>query len=119
MVAFNFKAQFADDVESGKKRQTIRQQRRARLGDRLQLYTGMRTKKCRKLRDAECMDVVPLMILSDSFGRLRVVVDGKEIRGGRLDAFVTADGFARRMDMRDFFADQYGLPFLGWLIRWA
>jgi len=118
MVAFNFKAQFADDVESGKKRQTIRQKCRCRIGDALQLYTGMRTKNCRKLRDAACLDVVSVIIGDDPFGRLRVIVGGREIRGGRLDQFVKADGFARRMDLRDFFAVQYGLPFNGWLIKW-
>jgi hypothetical protein len=119
MVAFNFKAQFADDVETGRKRQTIRAQRRANVGDQLQLYTGMRTKKCRKLRDTTCLDVAPVIIGVDPFGRLRVIVGEREIRGGRLDLFVKADGFARRMDMRDFFAEQYGLPFNGWLIKWS
>ena len=50
MVAYNFQKQFADAVERGEKRQTIRAPRRdgrhAKVGDKLQLYTGMRTKQC-------------------------------------------------------------------------
>ena len=63
MVAFSFKAQFADLVASGKKTQTIRQTARAKPGDRLQLYTGMRTKKCRKLVDPD-----PVCTLVDYVG---------------------------------------------------
>lgn len=118
MVAFNFKSQFADDVESGRKRQTIRQKSRCRPGDALQLYTGMRTKNCRKLREAMCTEVVPIIIDRDAHGRLRVILDGWDLRGSRLDDLIKADGFARRMDMRDFFSEQYGLPFSGFLTRW-
>lgn len=118
MVAFNFKSQFAADVEQGRKRQTIRQKRRCRPGDALQLYTGMRTRKCRKLREVCCSAVMPIIVDRDAYGRLLIFIDGREIRGSRLDDLVKADGFARRMDMRDFFAAQYGLPFGGWLIRW-
>lgn len=52
MPAYNFQKQFAPLVESGQKRQTIRaigKRRHARPGESLQLYTGQRTKACRKL----------------------------------------------------------------------
>ena len=44
MVAYNFKDQFARLVEAGIKRQTVQlcRQRPTRVGDTLQLYTGMR-----------------------------------------------------------------------------
>ena len=45
-------------------------------------------------------------------GRVVSVYDGE------LDRLVAADGFARRMDMRDFFDRHYGLPFRGWLSTW-
>lgn len=57
MVALNFKAQFADDVEEGRKRRSVRAPRKdgrdLKKGDKLQLYTGMRQTGCRKLGDAE------------------------------------------------------------------
>lgn len=49
----NFKQQFAEMVESGEKRQTIRRERKGHRqigkGDHLKLYTGLRTKQCRLL----------------------------------------------------------------------
>jgi hypothetical protein len=57
MVEINFSEQFAERVKSGDKRQTIRRSKKCGPGDTLQLYTGQRTKACRKLRDAVCKDV--------------------------------------------------------------
>lgn len=42
MVAFSFSEQFAGPVSRREKLQTIRQTRRAKIGDKIQLYTGMR-----------------------------------------------------------------------------
>jgi len=65
MPAYNFKERFAADVESGKKRQTIRRKRKrpTKPGDVLYLYVGMRTKRCRKLREAPCESVVSILIM--------------------------------------------------------
>ena len=56
MVAYTFQARFAAAVEAGEKAITIRtigQRRHARIGERLQLYTGQRTRACRKLVDPD------------------------------------------------------------------
>ena len=75
MVALNFKTQFADDVASGRKCQSIRAPRKDGRdpvpGNRLQLYTGMRTRACRKLGDANCIRVRPVQIT-----KRYVVIDG-------------------------------------------
>jgi len=54
MPALNFQSRFADLVASGKKRQTIRPVRRhpIKAGDLLHLFTGMRTKRCKRLPSA-------------------------------------------------------------------
>lgn len=64
MPAINFKRVWADAVRSGDKPCTIRQvwKRPIREGDILYLYTGMRTKQCKKLREAECIAVTPLRV---------------------------------------------------------
>ena len=49
MVAFNFSPEMAPLVLERTKRQAIRATRRARVGQKIQLYTGHRTKDCRKL----------------------------------------------------------------------
>lgn len=57
MPALNFEAQFADAVESGEKRQTVRTARKdgrphAKVGDKIRLYTGLGTPRCRLLAEA-------------------------------------------------------------------
>lgn len=64
MVAYNFQAQFADAVHRGFKRQTIRAPRKhghVQAGAPVQLYTGMRTRGCRKLIDPDpiCIKLIP------------------------------------------------------------
>lgn len=119
MVAINFQKQFAGDVESGKKARTIRAKARAKVGDKLQLYTGMRTKGCRKLRDAICTEILPIEILDSHFYiqyehclRAYNTQDEK-------DAFAECDGFKSYDDMYDFFCSQHGEDkFKGFIIKW-
>lgn len=122
MVAFNFQERFTDDVEDGIKTNTIRRSARCKPGDRLQLYTGMRTKKCRKLMDATCTAVKPIRI--DHMG---IILDGKRLPAGwaRRDDhedhdcdFAKADGFDDFMEMAEWFHAQYTLPFNGFVIYW-
>ncbi len=128
MVAYNFSARFADAVEAGTKRQTIRAPRKmigaaggvdawigghARVGDELQLYTGMRTKACRLLRRAVCHDVCEVLI-DERFNfwtfRPQELIDGATIAHD--------DGFASYGEMIDWFRETHGLPFRGVMIRW-
>ena len=123
MVAYSFKAQFANSVESGRKIQTIRADRKnghASAGDRLQLYTGMRTKDCRKLRpDPLCLSVEPIKIkLSTATGLTTVIIGGQYLNACQALAFAQADGFDSVEAMGKFFQDTHGLPFEGFLIKW-
>ena len=117
MVAYNFQAQFASDVEAGVKRQTIRANRKrkhAQPGDKLQLYTGMRTKSCRKLKDAVCCESCPVTIEEDkvwTFSPTELNTD--------LEGFAKQDGFSSWAMMRDWFAKIHGLPFEGTMIKWT
>ena len=64
MSALNFKKEFAEDVRTGRKRQTIRRERKnpIRRGEMLFLYTGMRTKNCELLRKNFCHEVSKIII---------------------------------------------------------
>ncbi len=99
MPAYNFQSQFVGAILDGSKRQTIRPRRRraTRSGDVLQLYTGMRTKGCRLLRVADCMDVKPIQIVPRA---LVVLMNGKVIEDAEMVRFAAADGFD---DVEDFF----------------
>lgn len=94
MVAYSFKPRFVDPIRSGRKQQTVRaigRRRHARQGDRLQLYTGMRTKACRLIGRATC-DIVEDIRLG--FGRSAGVWLGQiSVLEVDRDVFAHADGF--------------------------
>lgn len=114
MVAFNFSPEFADAVAIGAKCQTIRKTARAKKGDMLQLFTGQRTKNCRKLREAECLSVDYVHIAPDGL----TVGDAKK-HPGDAEAFARRDGFEDYKSMVAWFEDKYGTPhFVGYVHRW-
>ena len=113
MVAYNFQARFAPDVAAGRKLQTIRAEGRrahAKAGDRVQLYTGMRTKACRKLAEGIC-EVSTYCQISE-----QGVTNGN-YPPTALEEFARADGFDSWADMLGWFEKTHGLPFIGRLIR--
>ena len=121
MPAFNFQKQFAPDVDSGKKRQTIRAKRKNRpqVGQTAYLYTGMRTAACRKLREGTIWMVQNIMI--GHKGCLINYDKDDEFpinEQYELDMFARADGFESWEAMRDWFNKTHGLPFKGDLIKW-
>ena len=114
MVAINFSAQFAGHVERGEKRQTIRRSKKCKPGDALQLYTGQRTKACRKLRDAVCKDVTYVGLTQ------RGITLGDVRRFPRdIDEFARLDGFKDYAEMWKWFSERYETnSFTGYVIRW-
>lgn len=117
MPALNFKKQFAPDVESGKKRQTIRACRKdgrdPKPGQTLYLYTGMRTKICRKLGEVVCKSVEHI-----SLGYLHIKINNKILGREEIKKLALADGFCCLKDFRNFFKQTHGLHFKGYLIKW-
>lgn len=131
MTAYNFQKQFAPSVESGKKCQTVRgnRKRHARPGEPVQLYTGMRTRACRKLVDPDpiCTSVEPIwMMISDrEGGRIEAIeIGGKVLIDSEIKDFCIADGFAgwnlsARNAMGCWFVANHGVgQFEGVVIKW-
>ncbi len=139
MIALNFQAQFVPAIESGladlagevhhahrgvpPKRQTIRAYRKdskdPHYGEFRSLYTGMRTKACRKLGEVALVRVVDLLIEADF-----VLIDpcaehgAARTRGAGADLFAQRDGFKSFRAMVEWFDKTHGLPFRGLLLRW-
>lgn len=126
MPALNFQARFAEAVEWGKKRQTIRADRKdgrphCKRGDTLKLYTGMRTKACRLLGvatvtrtarvriEATCMFLNETLVPATLWDRDSPMTDNE---------FAEADGFESFMDLSAWFDETHGLPFEGTVIYW-
>lgn len=118
MPLLGFQKHFAEKVASGEKRQTIRAFRKdgrdPKVGDRLYLYTGLRTKEARKLGEAVCTSVRGILIQRRQF---QVVSDDPECPSPA--NLAKADGFESFDAMLDWFEKVHGLPFEGVLIRWG
>mgnify|MGYP001005788972 FL=1 len=121
MLMLNFKKRFAPAVEAGEKRQTIRAHRkdgkRPQPGDHLRLYTGLRTKECRKLMDAICTDVSSVHIFDD-VSDISIVIAGRRLTRDEGRELANADGFNTRAEFLGFFSETHGLPFDGLMIEW-
>ena len=135
MPALNFQARFAAAVERGDKRQTIRKRRKdgrdPKSGDTLYLYTGMRTKACRKLGEVKCRTVQWIHIGKfdgerTGFPEVSSLVDGSPVWAPDFcrdplaaeRRFARRDGFRTWQERSDWFEATHGLPFEGILIRW-
>ena len=85
----------------------------------MQLYTGMRTKRCRLIARVICAGVAPITIdLPDN----SVTIGGETLRGwDKLDPLAMRDGFDGWLAMRCFWLENHpDTPiFSGVLIRWA
>ncbi|MEM6837665.1 MAG: hypothetical protein AAF609_12515 [Cyanobacteria bacterium P01_C01_bin.120] len=120
MVAYNFQPQFAEAISTWQKRQTIRalgKRRHARIGDALQLYTGQRTKECRKLLalDPPCTAVLPISIGLN--GRMvEVFIDDVYVAQDQLEQLAKDDGFNSVDEFIYFFESR--LPFEGVIVKW-
>jgi hypothetical protein len=130
MPALNFKAEFVPKILDCSKCQTIRARRRdgrphARSGDRLKLYTGMRTRACCLVATVWVTNCEGIVIHTDGIefrpGTLGAHFWSENLPTKRvmLDSFAKRDGFKGWTEMREWFAKVHGLPFEGTLISWA
>lgn len=133
MVAYSFHPMFSEPVATLVKRQTVRgnRKRHARPGELIQLYTGMRTRQCRKLLtpDPVCLDVRHIEIVIDAgwpFLLSSIAIEGVPLSLGEMEAFAWDDGFRASSDgeaalfqMGQFWLSKHGVgTFEGVVIRW-
>lgn len=126
MAAINFKPQFLDAGRGGEKRQTIRQRGKRnppKIGDRLTLYTGMRSAQCVKIKDVTCTRVEPITIeperravrMARGYGDHKAWID---LDSEEIAALAMADGFTDVDAFFAFFLNHYGRTMSGYLIGW-
>jgi hypothetical protein len=113
-VAYDFAEQFVLPILNGTKTQTIRRNRRAKVGDRIELYTGLGTANCRKLRDVLCTASHYCAVRKDG-----VTLGDVSKYPRNLDEFAQADGFLNYGEMVEWFKNKYGgREFVGWIVSW-
>lgn len=116
MVAYNFAAEFAPEVEARRKRQTLRMKPRAKVGDKIQLYTGQRTRSCRKLSEVDpvCTRTAEIKLYEDC-----IMFDGHRQSNETTERYAILDGFESYKHMRAWFLDRYGeIPTRLFETRW-
>ncbi|WP_417423680.1 ASCH domain-containing protein [Hoeflea sp.] len=141
MVAYSFKTFFGPQIEDGSKTHTIRGHRRrhAHVGEPVQLFTGMRTRHCRKIiPDPVCIAVLPILMMSSDLiepGLAYIEIDGRPLNRDEIEAFAVSDGFAperlrgiapakmigataRETMGRFWAAENPGTSFQGVIIKW-
>lgn len=130
MVAYSFQAQFEAQIAALQKRQTVRsfRKRHARPGEPMQLFTGMRTRHCRKILtpDPLCLDLQGILL---AFGAddavTQIELGGCPLNRDEVEAFAAADGFGpldgeARLRMGQFWNRAARLnSWGGVLIRWS
>lgn len=127
MVAYSFKTRFLEAISMGGKTHTIRMPRanpsvdrvfvggHARPGEKIQIYTGMRTKHCKLVGTATCTKVHRITIelvhswvdLYEQLGkkpRRLNCHDGSDIE---LDPFARSDGFKDWYDMLLYWSAEF------------
>lgn len=117
MVAFNFQSNFSAPIESQQKIQTVRSKQRAFAGDVLQLYTGQRTKLCRRLLPGKTV----VCAVSDycHLAPGEITFGDKSLHPENLDDFARMDGFCDYNEMMAWFQERYNQRhFVGWVHRW-
>ena len=133
-MLLGFKKQFAEKVENylkgffhlppdqlkGQSIRAFRKKRPFRWGDSLQIYTGLRTKYCRKLGDAVLTELSTIIIfewgcylIDDQAKTLCTLIHEKTLKD-----LAVKDGFESWGELIDFFRKEHGLPFCGQLLRW-
>lgn len=122
-MLLNFQKQFAADVWSGRKRQTIRaagHRRVPAVGQVAHCYTGLRTRKTQLLGRWEIDQVQVIRFDLNCHGIKNLTLASEPVSWGAFEALAKADGFADAVAMSRWFAANHApREFYGWVISWA
>jgi hypothetical protein len=128
MPAFNFQNRFAPLILSGTKRSTIRS-REAKVGTMAYLFTGMRTKACKRLGQSLIIACTPIVIGYKDNGEARIKLASHQLTVKEAASLAITDGFDSAREMVKWFETTYKVPanhsgcghdvFSGFLIDWV
>lgn len=119
MPALNFTKDLSEKVLHGIKTQTVRAKRKRpiKVGDKLFLYTGMRTKYCRLLGIGICSDIseIEIRLLSED-----LYINDLKMNEEEKQRFAMADGFNSYKEFMNYFfeKDEDTVVFYGNVYSW-
>ena len=117
MIA-GLKIRFIPEVESGRKRHTIRKGKRWHVGMRIDLFANVRQKTMRLIFRAPVTCVEDIEILVGAIA-LKVRVNDQPLDETELTVLAIRDGFENVTDMHKFWLDQHGHgSFNGQIVHW-
>jgi hypothetical protein len=125
MPLLNFKAQFVEPIQSGRKHHTIRATRKVpvKRGDLLYLYSGLRQKGAFRIlpEPVKCTKVEGIDIIDLGYGIGHLIRtdqgDGLiQLQHDECERLAVADGFDNLACMMKFWEGR--LPFVGQIIHW-
>jgi hypothetical protein len=120
MALINFSREdFIDAVTNGSKHFTVRQLRKnpIKKGEALQLYTGLRTKQAKKLRDTICKNVWDIKI-ENKKDEFLFWLDDNQLTSKKVKDISNKIGFDLVEEWTEYFKQKYKFPFKGQLIEW-
>lgn len=128
MAAYNFQRRFKGKIRTGAKRCTIRARRKngyvPAVGERIDLYVGMRTKQCERVRRGVPVRAVRPIIINTcrlSTGEIDidgVILDGRVLPSIDIYRLARNDGFTGVVDFAAFFYEKHGESANLYLIEW-
>ena len=119
MPALSFKKEFAKMIEQGEKTQTLRLPRKIpiKFKDKLYLYTGQRTKQCRKLGEGIVNEMPFTIGMHLNLEPPKIGCSAFDVH--RIENLSQRDGFKNDYEMFSWFQKQYGKkPMTFNVIRW-
>lgn len=131
MALLGYKKRFVKPIQQLLKEWTIRDFRKIPIkpGERLYMYTGLRTKHCKKIGEAICRWTSQIIIHEDSvcidnYGDAGEFVSfGNDVNDYRsLDWFAAKDGFKDWDDLKAFWYQAHGkdcFPYTGEIIKFT
>jgi hypothetical protein len=120
MALLGFKKMFVAPIRKGEKAQTIRGFRKVpiKTGERIFMYTGLRTKHCKKICEAICIGQAWIRIAHNKVAigawekNPKLFLDMRS----ELNSFAHHDGFTGWEDLKQFWIKEHGkdcFPFKG------
>lgn len=132
MPALNFQWHFAPLIRDDIKTSTIRKERKdgrahCKPGDVLKLYTGMRTKQCKLIKEVRCISYTHILLWGPAPNgcfSFRWPDHAYHHLPATAEMLALNEGFNDHIEMIDWFIKHHGekgsdfVEFTGWHIQW-